>query len=290
MERKEPPYKKRPTETLFLPVRGDGNRQIKVPVPVPVPVVNMQPRVKRQLDEETRRKILDYITNRKNFASSDIINNNNNNNNNNRRIVGKRQDYYVPTPKTEVNESSGPLDGMKLFFENTLKINTNQPNVEIDIEFLKQNGITLAVLIDEIGIKISDMYAGDILRSFSDLVEIGFQSKDLVRNRKLFNCDMLGNLYKTDYTAIKERGVKFDLHDIVVGGFWASDLAALEYNLDEAIESGEIILNNLKILNFSLSGLILIGLTKEHLKKLKIGKREAFDLGWDLTEYQQFLS
>lgn len=288
MERKEPPYKKRPTETLFLPVRGGsvgGSKQTKVPVPVPV--VNIQPRVKRQLDEETRRKILDYITNRKNGASSDITNNNNNNN---RRIVGKRQDYYVPTPKTEVNESGGPLDGMKLFFESTLKINTNQPNVEIDIEFLKQNGITLAVLIDEIGIKISDMYAGDILRSFSDLIEIGFQSRDLVRDRKLFNCDMLGNLYKTDYTVIKERGVKFDLHDIVVGGFWASDLKALEYNLDEAIESGEIILKNLKTLNFSLSGLVLIGLTKEHLKKLKIGKREAIDLGWDLTEYQQFLT
>lgn len=290
MQKREPPYKNRPTETLFLPGKTKNTNTLKTKhsiTPIPIPITTkQQQRIKRQLDEETRRKILDYVINRKGCEKKLAPELNKSMG----KMTDRRQDFYVPSRKSEpVGES--PLDGVKLFFETTLKISTNtaQSNVIIDIEFLRENGITLAVLIDEIGIKISDMYAGDVLRSFSDLLEIGFQPIDLVRDRKLFNCDMLGNLYNTDYNHIRKRGVVFDLRDIVTGGFWASDLKALEYNLEEAIETGEIILKNLKTLNFSLSGLILLGFKKEHLKKLKIGKREALDLGWAPDEYQQFL-
>lgn len=289
MEKREPPYKRRPTETLFLGARPTTQEPMTKVKNVKEP----ERRVKRELDEETSRKIWDYIYSKKRTPK----------NTSEKRPTttnltksGHKQDFYVhSSPQMQQNG----LDGMKQFVDSTLdslniNINLNlnkgiEKDTPIDIEFLKKHGITLGILISEIGVKMSDMYAGDVLRSFKDLVEIGFQSIDLVRDRELFNCDMLGNLYNANYQTIRENAISFDVRDIVHGEFLASELHALGYNLEDPIEKGHIVLPILKTLNFSLKGLVLIGFRKEHLKKLKIGKREALDLEWDEYEYQQFL-
>ena len=233
------------------------------------------PRIKRELDEEIGKKILDYVYNKKKIRGKEGGRGEKSKTKTlNLTKSGHKQDYYVYTGNRN-HSAGGGLESVKMFVDTTLdslNIKTSGNIQEIDTYFLKANDITLAILIDEIQVKISDLYAGDVLRKFQDLVYIGFQPKDLVRNRELFNCDMLGNLFKTNYENILANGIRFDMREIVLGGFLASDLKALDYNLDDAIRNGFITLPALKVLNFSLEGLSLIGFRREHLKKLKIGK------------------
>lgn len=288
-ERREPPYKKRPTESLYIS-KVSPKLSLKEVHCVSHCVStndNNKTMIKRELDEDTGKKILNYVYQKRGgllTIGGGVNNNNNNRPKQNLTKTGHKQDFYVHSSSSQQQQHGG-LKTLVDTVSDSLNITTSSNIQKIDIHFLVNNGITLEILIDDIGVKISEMYAGGVLMNFRDLITIGFQPLDLVRDRKLFNCDMLGNLYNVNCESFSVNGIGFDIRDIIRGEFLASELHALEYNIDLPISKGHIGLPILKALNFSLEGLTLIGFTKEHLKKLKIGSREARELGWNHDEY-----
>jgi len=291
-ERREPPYKRRPTESLFLSNTSPKLSLLKDSVNHSVSTNdNNKVMIKRELDEETGKKILNYVYQKRGGlltigGGGGMYNNNNNRPKQNLTKTGHKQDFYVHSSSSQQQQQQhGGLKTLVDTVSDSLNITTSSNIQKIDIHFLVNHGITLEILIDDIGVKISEMYAGGVLMNFRDLITIGFQPLDLVRDRKLFNCDMLGNLYNVNYETFSVNGISFDIRDIIRGEFLASELHALEYNIDLPISKEHLGLPILKALNFSLEGLTLIGFTKEHLKKLKIGAREARELGWNHDEY-----
>lgn len=246
-------YKKRPTESLCITEISKTPSKVLLKesehVSSSTVTSSNSITVKRELDEETGKKILNYVYQKRGGLLNIGSSSGNNNNRPKQSLTksGHKQEFYVHAAQQQ-QQGGGSSNIQK-----------------IDIHFLVNNGITLEVLIDDIGIKISEMRAGGVLMNFKDLITIGFQPLDLVRDRKLFNCDMLGNLYNVNYESFSLNGIGFDIRDIIRGEFLASELHALEYNIDLPISKGHIGLPILKALNYSLEGLRLIGFTKEHL-------------------------
>lgn len=289
MQRREPPYKTRPTESLWIHTK-----------PIPSPMVIKKEsetkreelpeqsggvRIKRQLDEESGTRILMYIHQKKSPESERKTRNNTN-------ALKLTKSGHKPDCVYYQGVGSTGGGGEKSFIDKSLDVLSkktfSQEAIQaIDTHFLSARGITLALLIYPIQVKISELYAGGVLRTLQDLIEIGFRPNDLVLDRDLFNCDILANLYRTNYMDIVEKKIPFGEKEIISGGFLPSELKALDYDIHDAITAGRITFATMKLLNFSLHGFQMIGLKRLHLTTLGIKEKEAKELNWD---YQQYLS
>ena len=74
---------------------------------------------------------------------------------------------------------------------------------------------------------------------------------------------------------MKLKRVEIDLEALIVGKFCSSDLEVLKFSLAPMIESGQIAKEQLWSLRYSFNDLLALGLTKSHVDKLGITKKEA---------------
>ena len=89
----------------------------------------------------------------------------------------------------------------------------------INKEVLKNNDITIEVLITECRVSITDLYVAGILTHFDDLIELGFKATDLMLNTELFSCSSLVRLFKVNHDDMKLKRVEIDLEALIVGKF-----------------------------------------------------------------------
>lgn len=241
------------------------------------------------MDEESGKKILDYIydemngslmknkSKRKPLAKAGIAEN------------GHKNAFYIPEQKSIASSSTTTTS----FFDrisDSLGLKTTSNVAKIDLDTLVNNEMTLEILIDDCEIPISNLRQANIVTTFQDLLALKFTPMDLVRNRQLFNAGTLKTLFDADYKTMRKYQVPIDIVHIMKGKFLSSELQTLGFNFEQMIDEGGIGRSQLHALNFSLSDLINLGIEKKHLVKLKITKEQALSprpdgFGWDKETY-----
>lgn len=292
----EPPYKTRSTESLRY---GKGPSPIPVLVNTPSETTSnlsssSSVGVRRDLEQETERKLRELIGEMRARGKGPLKNNSN------LTQRGHNKMFHVPTQEdmsalTAMNARSNSGGGnvfSNLIDGFTDSMGINKQEKKIDKQMLIDNGVALSDIISQ-NISITELYSAWIVRDFGDLMDIGFKPGDLVQNRMCFSCDMLGNLFHTNYAKIIATGIHFNITHLLKEKFKASDLMALKYNLAPYIDSGEIKLLQIKALNMDADSLKEIGLNKLHLRKLGITKNLAIlerpeGLEWSSAEFESF--
>lgn len=254
----------------------------------------------RELDKESGEKLLDYIYHemegRVNGKRTSLQSNNNNNNNNIAQLDknGHMSAFFIPGKNTASTTTTttrrGGERGILDLLGDSLGVKTENNIREITKEVLKENDMTIEIIITECQVSITNLYAANILTSFNDLLYLDFKLTDLTLNRELFRCETLKSLFKVNCKKMRKRGITFDLESLMIRPFYTSELEMLGFSIDSLIQSGGIARNQLRSLNYSLEGLISIGFKKEHIEKLKISKKSATrpqpnGFGWSESEY-----
>lgn len=289
-ERVKSPYELVPTESL----RFQSIDASLMPAPSPVQSIQSvssgKPKtmVSRELDEESGKKILDYIYDemngsliskkkkRKPAAKAGIADN------------GHKNAFYIPEQKSSV--SSGTTTSFFDRISDSLGLKTTSNVAKIDLDTLVNNEMTLEILIEDCEIPISNLRQANIVTTFQDLLALGFTPMDLTRNRQLFNVGALKTLFDADYKTMRKYQVPIDVEHIMKGKFVASELQTIGFTFEDMIEEKGIGRSQLHALNFSLSDLMNLGIEKKHLRKLRITKEQAISprpdgFGWDEETY-----
>jgi hypothetical protein len=291
-DRVKSPYELVPTESLrFQLMTIDEPVAPMIQVQSVSSVSNKQKTmVSRELDEESGKKILDYIYDemngsliskkkkRKPLAKPGIADN------------GHKNAFYIPEQKT-INSSGTTSTSLFDRISDSLGLKTTSNVAKIDLDTLVNNEMTLEILIEDCEIPISNLRQANIVSTFQDLLALGFTPMDLTRDRKLFNVGTLKTLFDADYKTMRKYNVPIDIEHIMKGKFVASELQTIGFTFEYMIQEKGIGRSQLHALNFSLSDLINLGLENQHLRILDISKRRALSprpdgFGWDKETYE----
>ena len=174
-----------------------------------------------------------------------------------------------------------------------------QQDRPLDLATLVENGLTVRALIDECGVEISSLYSAGIVRTLDDLRRLQFDPRDLIRNRRLFRCDTLVQLFKSSIPHMRQNGLAFELVHLLPERddspqFFVAELQALQFSLEPLIDAG-LTAYQLRLLSetYPLSVLRGFGLTRAHCKKMGISPHEALaprhlnGFGWDREEFDR---
>lgn len=244
--------------------------------------------VSRELDDESGKKILDYIYDEMN-GSLIPDSKKKTKHTTKTRITddGHKSSFYVPDSKSVPKNTS-----LNIFdhISDSLGLKTTSNIQKIDKNILKKNDITIRVLIEELEIPISNLRQANILHTFDDLLELGFTPFDLTRNRELFNCGTLKTLFNTDYKMMEKKNVPVNIDHIIRGKFYSTELQTINFSFNTMITEKGIGRSQLHALNFPLKELINLGFEYKHLRILDISKRRALapqpeGFGWDIVTY-----
>ena len=287
-DRVKSPYELVPTESLRF-------QSIDEPIVPLTPIQSVssvtskqKTMVSRELDEESGKKILDYIYDemngsliskkkkRKPLAKPGIADN------------GHKNAFYIPEQKNSVTTTSTSIFDR---ISDSLGLKTTSNVAKIDLDTLVNNEMTLEILIEDCEIPISNLRQANIVSTFQDLMALGFTPMDLTRDRKLFNVGTLKTLFDADYKTMRKYNVPIDIEHIMKGKFFASELQTLGFTFEHMIQEKGIGRSQLHALNFSLSDLINLGLEYHHLRILDITKKRALSprpdgFGWDKETYE----
>ena len=324
------PYERTPTDSLVF-IRGGASESSQVTSPLShhQPSVPSSPspptrgtettttQVVRELDEQTGFRILDYI-----YERGGSVNIDDGGTTPVKRATPappisqahNRNTFYIPPNTTSTGSVGGTTTTtagtkvMQLFdaLTESLSFKTMSNVRKINKRVLQHNGITVETLIAQCRVAITNLYQARIVTSMRDLVELGFKTSDLLLDRTLFNCNTLCTLFgvRADdgrrnlpmYRVMVGHGVDFSLEHLMMNdSFLSSELMTLEFPLGEMIEADGIGRGQLLALKFPCAELVQLGLTKKHLKKLKISERHATEprqpdgqggFGWTIEEYR----
>jgi hypothetical protein len=237
--------------------------------------------ISRELDEDTGRRILDYIYDE---VSGSVTTKKKSRKKTNLSIGadGHKNSFYIPEATNKPTSSTTFFDRIS----DSLGLKTVSNVQKINMDVLKSNGVTLEVLIDECEVSITNLKQANILSTFQDLLELGFTPMDLTRNRLLFNCGTLKTLFNADHNTLIKYGVPIDVEHLIRGKILSSELQTLGFSFDNMINEKGIGRDQLKTLNFPLRDLMNLGFEKRHLKKLHITKEFALKswpdgFGWN---------
>ena len=201
----------------------------------------------------------------------------------------KKREYGSKVKEYNKKEKIGFIDTcidyVRMESESNIKHITKQ--------VLINNNITIRDIIIHCGVSITDMKSAGIINTYDDLIELKFNLKDLVRNRKLFDVNKLVLLFGVDYkTMRKYTNTIFDINDLKACKFYAADLQTLQFTFNKIINRKRITKEELRDLNYSLKDLISLGLTKKHLEILNISQRYALHingLNWLKEDYMRLV-
>lgn len=284
----------------------------------------------RELDEETGKRILKLIYKRRKERESinvgrvaESATRKNTNNNNTTTTNNKNYSSYGPSghsetfyiPSNDKSSGSGGSRGVAGIGEalgdmvdsatDYFGVKTKSNVLRIDKTMLIDEGITIAMLIEDCRVPLSEMKLAKILDTFRDLLDLGFVPEDLTRNRELLNCSTLVIMYggighesgrnETPCKLLERNGVQFDIRHILLGKFLPSDLMSMGYNLSQPIKNGEITSYQLRALNFTLDDLVSLGLDRSHLIDMDISERAALSkqphgFGWSRDSYSALMT
>jgi len=250
-----------------------------------VPKKTVVPREVKELDEEQGKRIIQLIHDRDGTMEKKV------------GVLSTYQpaakphqsSFYVKAPslsnvpKKELGLLEKASDYLGLASTNLIK--------HIDRDLLIQNGITIGDLVGECDIGITDLMSAGIVTDVPDLLKLGFKMTDVVINRTRFQAQQLADLFQLNYEKLRRlKGVKFSVIDLIACKFYPNELAALGFSFDYMVRNNGINAVQLRCLNFSLSDLVSLQLTKEHLKILGITRSQALnDFKWDRKEYASFI-
>lgn len=305
MEKVDPPWVKRPNVLLRFELEGGGGGNYQKPSSSISSATSLSSANsissntniltrERELDEETGKRILKLIYKRRKERESSEggtpVKNNTNTNNTYQKTPsytpsGHSETFFIPSNDKASSKGFGGGGGPGIgdMFDSVTDyfgVKTKSNVQRIDKAMLMDEGITIAMLITECRVPLSEMKLAKILNTFRDLMDLGFVPEDLTRNRELFNCNSLVTLYgkeerESPCKLLARNGVQFDIRHIFQGKFLPSDLMSMGYNLDEPIKNQEITSSQLRSLNYSLEDLVVLGLEREHLIHLGITGKEA---------------
>lgn len=160
---------------------------------------------------------------------------------------------------------------------------------------LMEYRLTLRILIQDCAIPIANLHKAGILRTFDDLVDLGFKVGDLTLDRTRFNVNHFVQLFNSNFdTLIKYRDiVAFDIYTLVKAGFHGWELQSLSFSFDEYIKHKFMTKRHFKEvidghkIPYTLTEMTsTLGLTNEGLERLKISPRDAKDYGWSVREFK----
>lgn len=147
--------------------------------------------------------------------------------------------------------------------------------------------MSIEKLIGIYGTSICDLKAFKIIVDIDDLIKHRFHPKDLTINKTLFNINHLQLLFQIDYKLLLKRLIPFNILNIQQCEFNIHELQTIKFDFhlcfldtQKTIEKKKeirdqsfgIMRESLKKLNVTYEDLVLLGLTKEHLKYFKISE------------------
>lgn len=224
----------------------------------------------RALDEESRKRILDWIYENRDGGGGTVTRERASRDAELKRGTdGHAMSFYIP-PVTKKEKASADLLDV---WADRLKLTTKSNLLRIDKTLLIENGMTLRVLIDECRVKIKDLYFAGILTSFADLVQLGFTPEDLKRDRILFDCQTLRERFGATAELLERHGLTLNI--VKEPPFYPQELIILEFPLGEHIEQGYVSRDALRQLDYAMADLVSLGFAWRHLKKLKITREMA---------------
>jgi len=103
--------------------------------------------------------------------------------------------FFTPSLPGSTKKTTSLFDDIVNGVTDSLGIKTKSNIENITKETLIENDITVAVLLEDIGVRLSEFKNAGILNSLQDLVDIGFDPCDLTRDRLLFSCATLYQLF-----------------------------------------------------------------------------------------------
>lgn len=285
------PHETLPTLSLFPVEAGSYRSPVPMMMTTTTPPVTATPQavVKtissgggsgefRALDEESRKRILDYIydhcdgrvtgdRNRK--EETDLK----------RGTDGHALSFFIPSLAKK--EKAGPdiLDVMA----DKLRLTTKNNLLRVDKALLIEHGVTVRILIEQCQVKIGHLFFAKILTSFQDLMDVGFTTDDLKRDRMLFDCQALSAHCGVTWDTLERH--QLTLNIVKEPHFYAQELIILKYPLGQHIDQGYVSRDTLLSLNYAMCDLVEMGFAQRHLKKLKISRELALQphpngFGW----------
>lgn len=216
-----------------------------------------------------------------------------------------RPAFYVPSPSgNQSNQQNSANSTINALFDSLVdhtNWNTMSNVRRITKDILLYNGVTLDMVLRRARVPLSELKGAGIVSQFQDLVDLGFRPQDLLIDRTLFNCNTLKLLFgNVNYHVIVAHGVAFDLtHLMMDNSFLSSELIALGFPLGQMIDECAIQQSQLRALKFPFSELLELGLRKEHLSRLDIGREIATTprrpdgrggFGWTVDEFESLAS
>lgn len=302
MNHPDSPFIKRPTETLrynrIATVKKNNNystssissttaQQQQQQQQQPIGLVGKSISsigVKNKLDDESGKRIAEFVYQTKGGSIIDSSREKRMNESSQKiSESGHSNTFYIPNnTKSRKDEIFGPIIDT---ISDVLKIPTSRNIDGITKEFLMSNNVTIDNLINDCEVSIIELKVAGILNSFQDLKDLKFTPYDLVSNRKLFNCGVIGNVFNVKYSTILEYRIEFDIRHILEGKFYPSELMSLKYDIGKAIDDQGIISAQLKKMNYSLEDLRTLGFKLSHVKRLGITPqlactRQPEGFGW----------
>jgi hypothetical protein len=103
---------------------------------------------------------------------------------------------------------------------------------DITLSWLRERGATVRDLVLGARIPMSDLYAANVVRTFADLLVLGFQTADLTANRECFTCNHLVSLFQTTYDQLRASaecgGLTMSTLAFTMPPFTAGELTTLQ--------------------------------------------------------------
>jgi hypothetical protein len=246
------------------------------------------------LDEETGKRILQYIYQEGTGSVIQSSNIQKEKRSNKRRDKTQRDEngqptlMYIPESVTNAgkkNKGNSEPDLLARAADSLGLVSTRNIQ-QITKQLLRKNNITVRVLLEDLEVPLTELKAAGILNTFQDLVDLEFETRDLVRgDRTLFNSAKLRQLFDADFAKIRGAGVAFDLRHLMRCGFSSAELMALDFSFHTLVGERGITWRQLADLNFKLEDLMMLDLRREDIQALEISEAIAVTprpngLGW----------
>lgn len=259
-----------PTSELSIGNKTRPPSSQPIPIVAPSIIVSQPHHNHRLLDEKTGLAILTYVYDRKSLFYDDDDD--------------EREDEAVPSffvlpGKKTTNEQS--------FIEKSktlINLYPRKDNIRfIDKWFLLKHKLTIAILLSECKVEISNLRIAGIVTTFDDLLELGFRLSDLVINRELFNVGHIVQLF-----GMTAETLNITLQDLLECLFLPAELATLQFSLPLYIEENDVRGCHIQRLGYDLKSLVQLGIQKKHLKILGITYPIALNtMKWHPKEVNQ---
>jgi hypothetical protein len=247
--------------------------------------------IDRELDEETGKRVLAFIYGERNGKLSVGGGGEKKMESLKFNQDGERTKIYVPSSRSNKSTTTSLMGSLFDRLTDSMGLKTMSNVKRITKEVLIENDVKLGNLIMDCDADITEFHRANILVTFQDLLDIGFEALDLVKNRELFNCQKLKLLFGADYDTLRLRSVPFDLSHVMRGNFNVTELMAFNFSIGTLVEEKGIGEDQLHCLQFSLEDLTLLHFSKKHLRMLGIKESRALKprpigFGWKEEEYR----